>query len=195
MSLTATTSISLPSSPWSQMARNTSRPMRPNPLIPTRIATVLLLLSSLVRLHPSARRGQTFPSWPVGRPLAPNESRIIAAVKRGDNGQVGTRRRAGHLGGERVPPGRRDLLVGGRFGQTFVLLRRVSPGVWHRAGPFFFAPASGSANSIFTFRGLRHLAVLCGRNHHFGRELITCGGQRAIGRFDRDGGLIFQVET
>src|SRR6267154_1745687 len=38
ISLTATTSISLPSKPWSQIARNTRRPMRPNPLMPTLIA-------------------------------------------------------------------------------------------------------------------------------------------------------------
>src|SRR5258706_588069 len=40
MSPTATTSTSLPTSPCSTIARNTSRPMRPNPLIATLTAII-----------------------------------------------------------------------------------------------------------------------------------------------------------
>jgi hypothetical protein len=39
-SLTATTSISLPRRPWSQIARKTRRPMRPKPLMPILIMSV-----------------------------------------------------------------------------------------------------------------------------------------------------------
>src|SRR5215213_5150747 len=41
MSPTATTSMSLPKRPWVYSARNTSRPMRPKPLIAMRVAMVV----------------------------------------------------------------------------------------------------------------------------------------------------------
>src|SRR4030095_6963157 len=44
MSLIATTSISLPRRPWSQIARKTSRPMRPKPLMPI----LVIIFASLV---------------------------------------------------------------------------------------------------------------------------------------------------
>jgi hypothetical protein len=55
--------------PDSAIARNTLRPMRPNPLIATRIA----MLVSPLKLMPSPRDARPAEIWTADRPVRPDE--------------------------------------------------------------------------------------------------------------------------
>src|SRR5262249_22648876 len=71
-SLTATTSSSLPRSPCSTRARNTSRPIRPNPLIPTFTAAIVVVSPE----KPAGAVRGAGPGYrydPAGRPSLPRE--------------------------------------------------------------------------------------------------------------------------
>src|SRR5258706_4946612 len=83
MSLTAMTLISLPGNPWSQIARNTRRPMRPNPLVTNLIAMIEVLLETTAA---SFSRGQTRNSGRIltNRAIASKENvpKLLAGAQR-----------------------------------------------------------------------------------------------------------------